>query len=132
MDDDLKRYYKFRSMLLIMTIWVMMIISIYQYSWSLFAFALSRELKWDLATVGLAFTVFAYTATFIQPFSGYIADSLSILWTGKRRSGNPLWAFHCQRHQVVPGQKGFGHGSGCFRVRRGHGSFQLDNPKIIG
>lgn len=75
MDDDLKRYYKFRSMLLIMTIWVMMIISIYQYSWSLFAFALSRELKWDLATVGLAFTVFAYTATFIQPFSGYIADS---------------------------------------------------------
>lgn len=75
MDADLKRYYRFRSILIIMALWVMMIISIYQYSWSLFAFVLSEELKWDLATIGLVFTVFAYTSTFIQPFSGYIADS---------------------------------------------------------
>jgi OFA family oxalate/formate antiporter-like MFS transporter len=53
----------------------MMVISIYQYSWSLFAYSLAQEFKWDLATIGLTFTVFAYTATFIQPFSGYIADS---------------------------------------------------------
>lgn len=65
----------FRRFLLVLTVLVMMIISVYQYSWSLFAFAISRELKWDLATVGLAFTVFAYAATFIQPLSGYIADS---------------------------------------------------------
>ncbi len=53
----------------------MMIISIYQYSWFLFAFAIQSQLKWDLATISLTFTVFTYTATFIQPFSGFIADS---------------------------------------------------------
>jgi OFA family oxalate/formate antiporter-like MFS transporter len=61
--------------MLLMAFLVMMIISIYQYSWSLFAFALTRELRWDLATIGLTFTVFAYSAAFIQPFSGYVADS---------------------------------------------------------
>jgi len=60
--------------MLIMAILVMMVISIYQYSWSLFAFALARELKWNMATIGLTFTIFAYSATFIQPFSGYVAD----------------------------------------------------------
>ena len=54
---------------------VMMIISIYQYSWFLFAFAIQRQFGWDLASIGLTFTVFAYAATFIQPFSGYLADS---------------------------------------------------------
>ncbi len=53
---------------------VMMIISIYQYSWSLFAFSLQNELGWDLAKIGLVFSIFAYTVTFIQPFSGMIAD----------------------------------------------------------
>lgn len=75
MEEDLKRHYRFRRMLILMAIWVMMVISIYQYSWSLFSFVMARELHWDLATVGLAFTVFVYTATFIQPLSGYIADS---------------------------------------------------------
>ncbi len=73
--DESKDLYLLRKLLLGLTVLVMMIISIYQYSWSLFAFAISKELKWDLATVGLAFTVFAYAATFIQPLSGYIADS---------------------------------------------------------
>jgi len=54
---------------------VMMIISIYQYSWFLFAYAIEQQLHWNLATIGLTFTVFAYAATFIQPFSGFIADS---------------------------------------------------------
>jgi len=53
----------------------MMIISIYQYSWFLFAFALQNQFNWKLSTIGLTFTVFTYAATFIQPFSGYIADS---------------------------------------------------------
>lgn len=75
MEDPQKQYYRFRRLMLINAIWVMMVISIYQYSWFLFAFVLSEELKWNLATIGLTFTVFAYTATFIQPFSGYIADS---------------------------------------------------------
>ena len=54
---------------------VMMIISIYQYSWSLFAFSLQNELGWELTEIGLVFSVFAYTVTFIQPFSGLIADT---------------------------------------------------------
>jgi len=53
----------------------MMIISIYQYSWSLFAYSLNDELNWTLPEIGLIFSIFAYTATFIQPFSGIIADS---------------------------------------------------------
>ena len=73
--NEVQDLYRFRKLLLGLTILVMMIISIYQYSWSLFAFAISKDLKWDLATMGLAFTVFAYAATFIQPLSGYIADS---------------------------------------------------------
>lgn len=52
----------------------MMIISIYQYSWSLFAYRIQSELGWTLPSVGLTFTLFIYTATFIQPFSGWIAD----------------------------------------------------------
>lgn len=52
----------------------MMIISIYQYSWFLFAYAIEKQYHWSLAAIGLAFTIFNI-ATFSQPFSGYIADS---------------------------------------------------------
>ena len=75
MDRDIEYYRKFRWVVVLIGLFVMMVISIYQYSWSLFAYSLAQEFKWDLATIGLTFTVFAYTATFIQPFSGYIADS---------------------------------------------------------
>ena len=75
MDRDIEYYQKFRWFVVSIGLFVMMVISIYQYSWSLFAYSLAQEFKWDLATIGLTFTVFAYTATFIQPFSGYIADS---------------------------------------------------------
>jgi len=54
---------------------VMTIISIYQYSWFLFAYAFEAQKHWNLATIGLTFTIFAYAATFIQPLSGFIADS---------------------------------------------------------
>jgi OFA family oxalate/formate antiporter-like MFS transporter len=54
---------------------IMMVISIYQYSWFLFAYTLQTERLWDLPTIGLTFTVFAYTATFVQPLSGFIADA---------------------------------------------------------
>jgi OFA family oxalate/formate antiporter-like MFS transporter len=74
-EEGLNQLYRSRRILLLMALLVMMVISIYQYSWSLFAFALARELKWNLATIGLTFTVFAYCVTFIQPFSGYVADS---------------------------------------------------------
>lgn len=75
MDTDRMPVSKYRWLLVCASFIVMMIISIYQYSWFLFAYAIQRELNWDLATIGLTFTVFAYAATFIQPFSGYIADS---------------------------------------------------------
>jgi len=54
---------------------IMMVISIYQYSWFLFAYALQKQFNWALSTIGLTFTVFTYAATFIQPFSGFIADN---------------------------------------------------------
>ncbi|MCS7108614.1 MAG: OFA family MFS transporter [Sulfolobales archaeon] len=53
---------------------VMMVISIYQYSWSLYAYAISDELRWSITTISLAFTIFVYASTFIQPFSGFLAD----------------------------------------------------------
>jgi MFS transporter, OFA family, oxalate/formate antiporter len=75
MNRDIEYYRKYRWVVVTVGLFVMMVISIYQYSWSLFAYSLAQEFKWDLATIGLTFTVFAYTATFIQPFSGYVADS---------------------------------------------------------
>lgn len=54
---------------------VMMVISIYQYSWSLYAYAISNDLRWTLTTVSLAFTIYVYASTFIQPFSGFLADN---------------------------------------------------------
>lgn len=72
---ELAKHRYYRWMLVLFAVIVMMVISIYQYSWSLIAYAIKSELKWDLATIGLTFTVFAYCATFIQPFSGIIADT---------------------------------------------------------
>jgi OFA family oxalate/formate antiporter-like MFS transporter len=53
----------------------MMVISIYQYSWFLFAYTIEKNFAWNPAAIGMTFTVFAYAATFVQPFSGFIADS---------------------------------------------------------
>jgi OFA family oxalate/formate antiporter-like MFS transporter len=64
-----------RVLILLFAVVVMMFISVYQYSWSLFADAFSMAFGWDAATVGLAFTIFTYTATFIQPLSGFLADN---------------------------------------------------------
>ncbi|NIO05083.1 MAG: MFS transporter, partial [Proteobacteria bacterium] len=66
---------RYRWVLIFAAFVIMMIISIYQYSWFLFAYAIQEQLKWNLATIGLTFTIFAYAATFIQPFSGFIADT---------------------------------------------------------
>lgn len=66
---------KYRWILIFIALSVKMIISIYQYSWFLFAYSINHELGWDLATVGLTFTIFVMATTFIQPFSGLIADT---------------------------------------------------------
>lgn len=66
---------KYRWILIFIALAVKMIISIYQYSWFLFAYSINHELGWDLATVGLTFTIFVIATTFIQPFSGLIADT---------------------------------------------------------
>ena len=71
---DLKNY-RHRWLLLLSAIVVMMIIGIYQYSWFLFSFKIQKDLGWDLATLGLIYTIFHYTSTLVMPFSGYIADS---------------------------------------------------------
>jgi OFA family oxalate/formate antiporter-like MFS transporter len=71
--DGLKN--KYRWILLLSSFLIMMIVSIYQYSWFLFAYSIKEQFGWDLAIIGLNFTIFTYAATFIQPFSGYIADT---------------------------------------------------------
>jgi OFA family oxalate/formate antiporter-like MFS transporter len=69
-----KGVYK-RSTVLLASFVIMAVISIYQYSWFLFAYAIESEWNWDLGVIGLAFTIFTYAATFVQPFSGALADS---------------------------------------------------------
>ena len=66
---------KWRWGLILSAFVIMMVTSIYQYSWFLFAYALQKQYHWELSTIGLTFTVFTCAATFIQPLSGYIADS---------------------------------------------------------
>ena len=70
----------YRWGLIAASFFIMMVISIYQYSWFLFAYAIQKQFGWTLSTIGLTFTVFTYAATFIQPFSGFIADN-----TGPRK-----------------------------------------------
>ena len=75
MTEELALEGKYRWGLILAAFIIMMIISIYQYSWFLFAYEIQKQFGWDLATIGLTFTIFTYTATFIQPLSGYIADT---------------------------------------------------------
>jgi OFA family oxalate/formate antiporter-like MFS transporter len=73
MDKDLQSFFRSRWIIIFLAMGVMMIISIYQYSWSLFAYGIRKDLGWDLAILGMAFTIFNI-ATFTQPFAGIIAD----------------------------------------------------------
>ena len=66
---------KFRWVIIFSAFIIMMLISIYQYSWFLFAYTLEKNFAWNPAAIGMTFTVFAYAATFVQPFSGFMADS---------------------------------------------------------
>ncbi len=52
----------------------MMVIGLYQYSWTIFVSPLRDEFGWSLATVQLTFTLFVWIMTWIQPIAGYIAD----------------------------------------------------------
>jgi len=74
MEKPPKEYNRYRWVLVTAAFVVMMVISIYQYSWFLFAYAIQEEFYWSLTTVSLTFTFFAYSATFVQPFSGFLAD----------------------------------------------------------
>jgi MFS transporter, OFA family, oxalate/formate antiporter len=65
----------YRRKLILIDFIVMMIIGVYQYSWSLSAFSIINELKWDLTTVSATFSAYLLTQAFIQPVSGLIADS---------------------------------------------------------
>ncbi len=76
MQNDFTPQGKFRWRIIFAAFFIMAVISIYQYSWFLFAYAIREQYGWALDTIGLTFTVFTYTATFVQPLSGYIADSL--------------------------------------------------------
>ena len=65
---------RYRWFIISLAIIITMTVSIYQYSWSLFAYNIRKELDWSLAAISLAFTVFQL-ANFSQPFAGVIADA---------------------------------------------------------
>jgi OFA family oxalate/formate antiporter-like MFS transporter len=75
MDSNKTRFPRTRWFLLGAAFCVMMVISIYQYSWFLFADHIQRELGWNMASLGLIYTIFHYTSTMVLPFSGFIADT---------------------------------------------------------
>lgn len=52
----------------------MMVIGLYQYSWTIFVTPLRDEFGWSLATVQLTFTLFVWIMTWTQPIAGYIID----------------------------------------------------------
>jgi OFA family oxalate/formate antiporter-like MFS transporter len=52
----------------------MMLVGLYQYSWTLFVKPLQVKFGWGLDTIQLAFTLFVWVMTWTQPFAGYIAD----------------------------------------------------------
>ena len=64
----------YRWFIIGLSIIITMTVSIYQYSWSLFAYSIRQELDWSLAGISLAFTIFQL-ANFSQPFAGVIADA---------------------------------------------------------
>ena len=65
---------RYRWFIISLAIIITMTVSIYQYSWSLFAYNIREELDWSLAEISLAFTIFQL-ANFSQPFTGAIADA---------------------------------------------------------
>lgn len=65
---------RYRWFIISLAIIMTMTISIYQYSWSLFAYSIRKELDWSLAGISLAFTIFQL-ANFSQPLAGAIADA---------------------------------------------------------
>lgn len=71
---EVSKKLRYRWFILSLAILLNMVVSIYQYSWSLFADNLHQELGWSLAAVSLTFTIFQLT-NFSQPFSGALADA---------------------------------------------------------
>ena len=71
---DMSKNPCYRWFILSLAILLNMTVSIYQYSWSLFANNLQEELGWSLAAVSLTFTIFQLS-NFTQPFSGALADA---------------------------------------------------------
>jgi len=71
---ELGRSPRYRWFILSLAMLLNMTVSIYQYSWSLFANNLQEELGWSLAAISLTFTIFQLT-NFSQPFTGALADA---------------------------------------------------------
>lgn len=71
---EVGRSLRYRWFILSLAMLLNMTVSIYQYSWSLFANNLHEELGWSLAAISLTFTIFQLT-NFSQPFTGALADA---------------------------------------------------------
>ena len=71
---EVSRNLRYRWFIISLAILLNMTISIYQYSWSLFANNIQEEFGWSLPAISLTFTIFQL-ANFSQPFSGAIADA---------------------------------------------------------
>ena len=58
----------------------MMLIGLYQYSWTLFVKPIGNELGTNLVAVQLTFTIFTTVMTFTQPLAGIVADKRGPLY----------------------------------------------------
>src|SRR5438132_13896889 len=63
-----------RWIFLLAAIGSMSVVSLYQYSWTLFVFSIGDTFKVDLPAVQLTFTIFVWVSTWFQPLAGMIAD----------------------------------------------------------
>ena len=81
----------------------MMLIGLYQYSWTILKNPLQEALQLSSSTVQLTFTLSTWTMTLSQPFSGYVADKYGPLlvnvvgaviaglgWIGSSFAQNPV------------------------------------------
>ncbi len=65
-----------RWLLLAIAVASMMLIGLYQYSWTLYVQPIREELGWAGPTIQTAFVVFTWTMTLTQPLAGIIADRM--------------------------------------------------------
>ena len=58
----------------------MIMIANLQYAWTLFVTPLQKGTGWSLTEIQLAFTLFIFFQTWVQPIDGFLIDRLGPRW----------------------------------------------------